>query len=261
MYSIRQISIPKISDVTLKYATTKNSKSFWTLTGAASYEQVNYKLDSDLPNAINSIRHREEHEPSFSGGILAARHLKKQWILQTGLIYSHTTIGISPQKIFAFQEPAGSIAFKYITSSGYAFIKPGLGASPALGDSLNTAEAEHTMQSLSVPLIIKYYREKDKFSLKPGIGIEANLLTSAKVEVEIEETPNREIVFINKLNGAKSFYWSFTVDAEMQYRVNKKLSVTLRPVFRYALSPITEDNVVETFPYSFGLGMGLTRKF
>jgi hypothetical protein len=268
MNNIRQIPDLDISDATIKKSVAKKQKRnkasifkpYWTITGAASYEQVNYKLDSDLPNAINSIMHREEHEPSFSGGILTARQLKKHLGLQTGLIYSYTTIGISPQKIYAFQEPAGSVAFKYITSSGYAYIKPGSGAPPSVGDSLNTAEAEHTLQSLSVPLIFKYSIENNKFSFRPGAGIEANLLTSAKVEVEIEETPNSEIVFINKLNGAKSFYWSLTADAELQYKANKKMTLTLRPAFRYALSPITEDNVVETFPYSFGLGIGVTYK-
>ncbi len=261
MNSIHQVPVLNISNAALKNANLKYSKSYWSITGTASYEQVNYKLDSDLPNAINSIKHSEVHEPSFSGGILAARQLKKKWALQTGLIYSHTTIGISPQKLYAFQEPAGSIAFKYITSSGYAFIKPGSSAPPAVGDSMTTAEAEHTLQSLSVPLVIKYSFTKDKFTFRPGVGIEANLLTSAKVEVEIEETPNKEIVFINKLNGAKPFYWSLAVDAELQYRVHKKMFISLRPAFRYALSPITEDNVVETFPYSFGLGIGMTHKF
>jgi hypothetical protein len=238
-----------------------NFKTDWLITGVASYDQVNYKLDSDLPGAINNIRHREEHEPSFSGGFLVARQIKKHWALQTGLIYSYTAIGISPQKIYAFQEPAGSIAYKYITSSGYAYIKPGTGAPTAIGDSLTTAEAEHTLQSISVPFLVKYSFEKNKFMLRPGVGVEANLLASTKVEVEVEDTPNREIVFINRLNGAKSFYWSLNANVELQYKVNKKLYLMLRPAFRYALSPITEDNVVETFPYSFGLGMGLTYKF
>ena len=95
----------------------------------------------------------------------------------------------------------------------------------------------------------------------PGAGIEANFITRAKLEIEIEDAANRETVFINKLDGAKSFYWSVVADAELRYIVNKKLAFSIRPVFRYAISPITENNVVETFPYSFGAGLGLTYKF
>jgi hypothetical protein len=68
-------------------------------------------------------------------------------------------------------------------------------------------------------------------------------------------------VTITKLKGAKPFYWSITADAELRYSINKKVSVSLRPSFRYAISPITKNNVVETFPRSAGIGVGLTYKF
>lgn len=236
-------------------------KPYWTITGLATYDRVNYKLDSDQPNAITSIQHREVHEPSFSVGILATRQLKEKWGVQTGLIYSNTAIGISPQKIYALQDPAGDIAYKYITSSGYVYIKPGFGSPPAFGDSLTTTEATHSLHSISVPLIIKYTVGKNRFLFLPGAGLEANFITRAKLETEIEDAANRETVFINKLDGTKSFYWSFMADAELRYNVNNKLSFSLRPVFRYAISPITENNVVETFPYSFGTSLGITIKF
>ena len=142
-------------------------------------------------------------------------------------------------------------------------IVPGCAPStpPSFGDSLTTAEAKHTLQYLAVPAIIKYTVGKNKLFFIPGAGIEANFLSSAKLITDIEDASNRETVFINKLNGAKSFYWSLVADAELRYNVNKKISFTLRPMFRYAISPITENNVVETFPYSFGLGLGLTYRF
>lgn len=236
-------------------------KPYWTITGLATYDGVNYKLDSDQPNAISSIQHREVHEPSFSVGILATRQLKEKWGLQTGLIYSNTAIGISPQKLYAFQDPAGDIAYKYITSSGYAYIKPAFGTPTAFGDSIISSEAKNILHALSVPVVIKYTIGRNKLLFIPGAGIEANFITRAKLEIEIEDAANHETVFINKLNGTKSFYWSFVADAELRYIVNKKLAFSLRPVFRYAISPITENNVVETFPYSFGAGLGLSYKF
>jgi len=239
----------------------KNFKPYWLMTGFASYDRVNYKIDSDLPENITSIKHREIHEPSFSGGVLVTRQLTKHWDLQTGVVYSNTAIGISPQKMYAFQQPGGSVAYKYITSSGYAFIKPGFGPQPIVGDSLTTAEAKHTMRYISVPLAIKYTTSNKKYSFIPGAGIEANFITNEKVEVEIEDASNREIVFINKLNGARSFYWSITANTELRYTVNKNLSVSLRPTFRYAISSITKNNDVDTFPYNFGLGFGVVIKF
>jgi Outer membrane protein beta-barrel domain len=263
--NIQQLLLPPAIDSLSKSGIAKNKKisafkPFWMITPFASHERAGYKLDSDLPNNITSIKYREVHEPSFSIGLLATRQLTRHWGLQTGLIYSHTSIGISPQKMYALQN-GGDVAYKYITSSGYAYIKPGFGTPPAVGDSLSTTEAKHTLQYVSVPAVIKYTIAKNKLSLTPGAGIEANFLASAKVETEIQDASNVETVTITKLIGAKPLYWSVVADAELRYSVNKKVLVNLRPTFRYAISPITKNNVVETFPHSFGIGAGLTIKF
>ncbi|MBC7827819.1 MAG: outer membrane beta-barrel protein [Chitinophagaceae bacterium] len=236
-------------------------KSFWMVNTFISYERAGYRLDSDLPINITNIKHSEIHEPSFSLGILATRQIKKRWGLQTGLIYCLTNIGISPQKLYALQDPVGDISYKYITSSGYAYIKPGLGVPPALGDSLITKEGKHSLKFISVPLVLKYSVGKNKLILSPGIGIEANFLTKAKVETEVESPSNPEIIFIRKLDGAKTFHLSFVADAELRYKLNNKLSVSARPAIRLATTQMTKNNVVETFPRSFGLGLGLTYKF
>ena len=266
---IRQSQLPVMRDSILITSTEKNTKQirispykpYWTISGFVSYDQAGYKLDSDEPSAINSIKHREAHEPSFSGGILLTRQLTSRWSLQSGIIYANTAIGMKPQKTYAFQDPTGDVAYKYIISSGYAFIKPGFGPQPVVGDSLTTAEAKHTIENITIPLIVQYEVLNKKISLIPGAGIEANFITKANLEVDIEDPFNREIVVVRKLNGTKSFYWSLVADAELRYSVNKKMSVTLRPVYRYAISPITKNNVVETFPHSFGLGAGVTIKF
>ena len=258
-----------INDSVLKISTTKKSnekkrkffRPFWMISGFVSYDQAGYQLDSDEPFAITRVKYQEAHEPSFSLGFLLTRQLTNRWGLQSGVIYSNTVIGLRPQKTYAFRDPTGDVAYKYITSSGFAFIKPGFGPQPLIGDSLTTAEAKHTIENITIPLAIKYTVLDKKISITTGAGIEANVITKANLEIEIEDSVNSEIVYVRKLNGAKSFYWSFVADAELKYNINKKLSLTLRPIYRHAISPITKNNVVETFPLSFGLGAGITIKF
>ena len=240
---------------------TNPVKAFWEITPFVSYEQAGYKLDSDDPLTANVIRHREVHEPSFSGGLLIARQLIHHWFLQSGLVYTSTQIGISPQEMYALQLPGGDVAYKFITSSGYAYIKLKNGQSPAVGDSITTSDAKHLLKHISIPLIVKYKMGKNKLTVSPSAGIEANFNTSAKVEVGVDFASNREVVTVNKLNGIKSFYWSAVTGVEASYMVSKKLSVNVQPVFRYALSPITKNNVVETFPRSFGIRAGVTIRF
>ena len=230
----------------------------WLIGAVFSYEAAGYKLDSDLPNEISNIKHREVHEPSYSGGVLITRQLSIDWGLQSGLLYSKTNIGIGPQKIYAFLDPAGDVAYKYVTSSGYAYIKPKTGSPPSFGDSIIATEGKHTLHYITVPLSVKYQAGKNKFSFVPGLGIEANFLTGTRVETEIQTPANSELVFVNKLYGAKPFYWSLTADAELRYNLNHKTMLSFRPSYHHSISPINENNVVETFPYSFRWGVGLT---
>ena len=246
----------KANDSQKKKATS--FKPFWMANPFISYDQAGYRLDSDDPSAISSIRFREANEPSFSTGLLLTRQITPRFGLQSGLIYSNSAIGMKPQKTYAFTDPTGDVAYKYITSSGYAFFKPGFGPSPLVGDSLTTLEAKHRLEHISVPLAVKYTVMNKKISITPGAGIEANFITKANLEVDIEDAFNREIVVVRKLTGTKSFYWSFVADAEIKYKINQKLSINVRPVYRTALSPITKNNVVETFPHSFGIGAGVT---
>lgn len=240
---------------------TNPFKPYWLFSPFVSYDQAGYKLDSDDPLAITTIKYREVNEPSFSGGLLIARQFSESFSLQSGLIYTSTQIGISPQKMFALQLPGGDIAYKFISSSGYAYIKLKNGQLPAVGDSITTSDAKHLLKHTSIPLSIKYKLGNNKLTFSPTVGIEANFITSAKVEVGIDLASNREVVTVNKLNGIRSFYWSANTGVEVSYRVNKKLLVNLQPVYRHALSPITKENVVETFPRSFGVRAGITIKF
>lgn len=244
-----------------KQKTKSNFSPFWLLSGRFSYEQTGYKLDSDDPVTATTVRHHEVHEPSFSGGVLLTRQVAPRWAVQTGLGYTTTQVGITPQKMYALQLPGGDIAYKFITSSGYAYIKLKGGQPPAVGDSITTSDAKHLLKHISVPLSVKYKMGKNKFIVSPVAGIEANFITSAKVEVGVDLASSREIVTVNKLKGIKSFYWSAVAGMEASYQVSKNLSVNVQPVFRYALSPITKGNVVETFPNSFGIGAGVTIRF
>lgn len=288
MTSIERIEIPKpaITDLKIKepvlpvinttasIAQSKKKKSsssfkpFWSVTGFASNDWGQYKLDNDVHDNTGNqqdekeeINHREKHEGSFSAGVFATRQFSKHFGFKTGLIYSNTAIGISPQEMYAAQKTDGSIAYKYITSSGYGFVKPGFGLPPAVGDSILSTEAQHNLQMISIPLMVSYRFEKNKFSVSPAVGLTANFITSANVKTEVTDALNKEAVTISGLDGMRGFYTGLIADVNLQYNCNSKWSFSLLPGFKYALTPITKGNVVKTFPYSFNIGAGITYKF
>jgi hypothetical protein len=232
----------------------------WSVSAVASNDLVRYRLDNDDPQRDErmNIQQRETHEPSFSYFLLISHQFKGRLGFRTGMMFSKTAISINPQKIYAVQEPNG-IYYKYITSSGYAFLKP-LGLTPSVGDSLRSANAEHNLQYLSIPVLLNYKIDKRKFSYGLAAGLSADFLLHASVKTEVVNAANKEEVYINRLQGMRTFSFSLMANTILQYHVNNRLALEFSPGFKMALKPITKDNVVQTFPYSFGAGLGLNYK-
>jgi hypothetical protein len=239
-------------------------KPYWSVTAFASQEWASYRLENDGnagQDESAEIAQKERHEPSFTAGAIIAYQFKRKWGIQAGLLYSATSIAIDPQKIYAVKEPDGTIAYKYNSSSGYAYVKPAFGSPASVGDSLSATSAQHNLQYIGIPVTLQYKITKGRFSVSPGLGISLNILTSARIKTEVEDARSRETVTIDKLQGTKAFYVGLLANANMQYDLSPKWSFTIRPGFSYALTSITKNNVVKTYPYSFGAGAGLTYKF
>lgn len=236
-------------------------KPFWTLSIFASNDWANYRLDADLPDEIEEIHKRESLENSFSIGLSATRQITNHWALKTGLTYSNTAIAIGPQEIYAMKEENGNVAFKFITSSGYSFLKPKFGSSPSIGDSLKSAEAQHNLSFLSIPIMGSYkFGSHGKWSFATSAGISLNFLTKAAVQTEVTDLQNRETVNINKLKGLRHVSIGLVSDMSIQYHVSAKWAINFQPMLRYTITSITSTNIVKTFPYSVGIGAGITYK-
>jgi hypothetical protein len=246
----------------------KQFNRYWTLTPYASVDFTQYTLDDDDsyngndPEDKQDIKQRERHQFSFSAGVLARWQFSPKISLKTGLVYSNIAIGIQPQTLYATLDNNQTISYKFITSSGYAYLKPVFGTPPAAGDSITADISQHHLQYLNLPLMVSYTILMGKrFSVTPGVGVSASTLLSTRVETEINEDTDTEAVVINKLQGLRKTYFSFTADAELQYFVSKHTSITALPIFKYAINPITKNNVVRTYPYSIGLGLGISYRF
>lgn len=235
-------------------------KKNWSLTGSASIDMAEYRIDNDLPqgDVKSMIEGRESHNASFSFSVLANYQFCKKWALQTGFRYSNILIGIDPHEIYAVYPAAGNPSYKYVTSSGYAFIQPGF---QTAGDSLQTTSARHHLVFVSLPVMLKYIVGKARWTLMPSFGIQLNYLARAAVKTEIQNGSQMQAVSIHRLTGEKTFYLSYVAEAGLAYRVNPRWSVNAVPSFQYGVTSITRDNVVNTFPYSLGLDLGLTYHF
>ncbi|MDE3142764.1 MAG: outer membrane beta-barrel protein [Bacteroidota bacterium] len=248
--------------------TSKLFKPYWTLSGYCSLDKSEFNLNNDLSGNIGGsqnekeqINNREKHALSFSTGLMANRQFTKHFGFKTGILYSNTSISIDPQEIYATRESDGTIGYMYITSSGYGFVKPKFGLAPALGDSLQSSNAQQNLESFGIPLQILYRIDKRKFSFMPSAGISLNFITKATVQTQVKDAFNSEAIMINGLNGMKKIYLGFIADINFQYNYNTRLAFNLLPTLRYAVTSITQGNVVKTYPYSIGISAGITYKF
>ena len=243
-------------------------KPYWSMTGFVLREWTQYSLKDGVPDNASpgldeksEIENREDQRPSFSASLLATRLVTKHWGLQAGISYSNTAILIEPQTLYAGREPTGQVGYKFNSSSGYAYLNPGFSASPAVGDSLSTSITRHHLEYISFPLLLQYRFEKNRWSISPAAGLSANILTAAKIRTDIIDAQNTETIKIAKLEGARPFYLGLTAVADIRYRLDGRWSLSLLAAFRYALTPVTKNNVVETYPYSLGIGTGISYRF
>ncbi len=236
----------------------------FSLTAFVSPDLSAYRLTNDSKNNFDNktgIEERERNDLSSSAGILLAYSIRKKIAIQTGLTFSTSNISIDPTKVYAEKDNSGTVKYRYNTSFGYGYLLPSFSASPALGDSLFTSGANHTLQYISIPVMIKYKLDNKKISFQPGIGITVNFLTKATLTTDVEDRFNREKEFISKLESIKKVGTSLLLVPEVQYRVSKNWSISALPYLKYSLGPVNKGNIVKTYPYTVGVGIGAVYKF
>lgn len=237
------------------------AKEAWAVKFYVSNDWSNYRLENNTNFSgqnedIVAVKRREKHEPSMSGGFFVSRKLNNCISLSTGLAFSHSAIVIDPQKVYAVKKPGGDVGYKFNLSSGYTYIQPAFNTNPSVGDSMITSAAQHNLDYLILPVMGQFKKEKKRLGFGIAAGLSLNHLIHAKLKTEISTTGNSEMVSFSKLEGMRNMYLGFIADAPVEYRLSDHFYLSILPSFRYALTPITKDNGVKTFPYSYGLGVG-----
>jgi hypothetical protein len=242
----------------------QNKPSRFAFTAFMAPDYTEYILKNDRKNSYDNkagIEKREHSDLSFAAGALLAYGLGKKLSIQSGIIYSSTDISISPTSIYAEKDNNGSIKYRYNTSAGYGYLLPGFSISPAVGDSLFADGANHTLQYISIPVLVKYRFGNKKIRFNPGIGFTINFLTKSTLTTDLVDAFNRETETITKIESIKKTGVRLLMAPEWQYRFSENWSISVMPYVKYALGPINKGNVVKTYPYTVGLGFGFSYKY
>jgi hypothetical protein len=241
-----------------------NRENRYMLMGIAGPEYSKYLLANSSRSNYDyksDIATRERSDLSASAGLLFGRKVNRRMTVFSGFIYSLSNISISPSKFFAEEDNAGKVKYRYNTSTGYGYLLPSFSQAPAVGDSLHSDGANHTLHYLGVPVIAKYAIGNKKISFHPGVGVTLNFLTKSTLTVDVIDRQNRETESISRLQGIKKFVPGIIIIPEVQYKLSKKWSLAIVPSLKYSVSAINKGNVVKTRPYTIGIGAGMVFKF
>jgi len=215
--------------------------------------------DPDRRDEQHEIKERENEQFAFSASVLARYQFSQRFFLKSGLVYSNTAIHVKPEKLYATPDNSQGTSYKYISSLGYAYVKPSFDQSPVIGDSIYCEHVEQHASYLGIPLMAGYtINAGKKLTIAPGIGFTTNLLLSSKAHTELHKDNEQSKVTIKNMLGLAPVYFSFAADVELHYKLSNNFNLMLLPSFKHAIVPTTSNHVVKTYPYNFGLGLGLT---
>lgn len=243
---------------------TKNSP--FSITAFFAPNIPSFRLENDHDERRNyddrrKIKEEEQHQHSFSFGLLADYSINNHWAIQSGLTFIEKKINIQPKKLFADKDNDGNIQFRLNCSSGYAFVAPKAGIAPFIGDSIQTNSSTTHLQYSSIPLSIKYSYSNKKITLFGVAGTALNFLSKGNIKTEIAENSYTDKITSTSINGLKSSFFNVAAGLGVEYNIFRKFALTFMPTYNFALTSITQNSTVKSYPNSLSLAAGLHYRF
>jgi hypothetical protein len=207
------------------------------------------------------IKEGEQHQFSYSFGLLLDYNLNKHWSVESGIIVTNKTIDISPKTIFAHKDNSGAVKYLFDCSSGYLLLSTKSGIAPIEGDSIRALPSTNTLQYISVPLSVKYnFPFNNKLDVFASAGTSVNILSKGKIETGIQNGSTKEASVSTNINGLKSNYLGGNLSVGLTYNITDKIGLSFNPAYNFAVTPSTKDAAVKSYPNAISLAAGIRFK-
>jgi hypothetical protein len=126
------------------------------------------------------------------------------------------------------------------------------------GDTLSTkAETYETIHFINIPLTVRYSFGQKKLSYFVEGGASLNMVRSDEVKLTINDSYTE----MNEHDGLKTTSYSLLFSVGGKYNIYKGLSMFLKPSLRYTITPINQNNPMNSYPYYLGIGAGISIHF
>ena len=126
------------------------------------------------------------------------------------------------------------------------------------GDTINIkTETSESLQFINIPLTVRYQFGHNKLSYFVEGGAAISFVKGDKVKITIDDA----YIENNERDGLRNINYSLLFGAGVQYNFYKGLSMFLKPSFRYSITPVNQDNPMYSYPYYFGIEVGVSIHF
>lgn len=214
------------------------------------YNNTNY-YDPDLGKAY--FNSREKPNISLSAGFLLIYRLDERWNINIGAAYSQYS---QKMKISSFDLKTDNQNHYYIyTSIGINDLTINSSEPVSNVDFLKS----HILYSfINIPLTAEY-KLTDKFFITGGINY--SFLIAKNINWQSEDYKGDFSITTNNITGLKTSNFSFMLGAGYVKSIGQNFSLIINSHYTSFMTSITNEMPVNTYPYSFGLKLGLRYKF
>ncbi len=261
------LSIEQQKNKTPNKSVAKSKSNTFHALSLSAFAAPNFTFDKfkdDHEHGRRGIDRHEarqnEHEAlSLSAGLLMNYELSKKFSIQSGVSFTYSSTEVGAKKVYAKDAGNGHVSYELNYSQGYTYISPKTGAQIVTGDSAQTSGTNSKLMYISIPAAISYHIGFGKFSLLPTIGTGFNILLSGKAQTNLTHTAGTEST-TSSTNGLKPAYVDGHIGIGIEYGLNRRLSIGLRPNARIALTAINKETPVKAYQNFLSLEAGIRLK-
>ena len=229
-------------------------KGAWGIGAYFTPELIKYNADNDFDNRSYSVE-------------VLATHSKNNFLIQTGIGLSKVTdkgnYHIDYNKFLGSYEDVYNVTFDTVQGE---LIPVYYTETVDVYDTVYKTIITPTKRNftyLNIPFMIGYASESKRFGWFVKAGPSLSLMLSENIpDVTMPDPENKIVLSENELPQRVKANWQFMLSAGTSMKLNRNVSISIEPVFRYYIKSAYEPNRLSTkHPYSIGLRAGLLFDF
>lgn len=228
----------------------ESSKLSLTILVGAHYGMMQLQApNSSLSNTVALRKNVEQAKVDWSGGFLLDYSLSKNWMVSTGIQFTHFSMGMN---------------FGTATTSTSPKFEPG--GTFLTTDSITTGVLNNQRIKYSwneIPVLFTYkFKPLARLAVEAKVGVSYAMINV--VDVAMVAQNNIGVLSIKSTDAFPGFTNSWFAQSYLglSYRLNNDITLTAMPYVKYSINNMIErSNWISQRPCMVGLSLGLRKQF